>query len=226
MAITQLPAASIQAYLDQAKKLLTADYKQRHTAEYNLWINSSKNAWMQPHVVVPYPPFIVNSAIAPFTPSVAPPTENEIVATALSLYNNANPNAGTVDTPAPDVVSNNTAPIEEPSVEQPTTQTELDPVTVEAPSTTVEETTDAPEAEEESHIVEQTPYVDEIYKIYEVPEEAAPVEPLLRTIEKDLSAVPQPAQELAKVSAPGRILPTVLERLQAITSKWTDGSTK
>ena len=229
MATTQLPTASIQAYLDQAKKLLTAEYKQRRTAEYNIWFNSSKNAWMQPHVVVPYPPFIVNSAIAPFTPSVAPPTENEIVATALSLYNNDNPNAVPVAT-APDAVSTDSVALEEP-VEQ--IQTELadsattgEQPTVAEPQATTEEPANAPAAEEEAHIVEPTPYVDEIYKIYAVPDNIPSVEPLLSTIEKDLGTVPQPAEALAKVSTSGRILPSVLERLQAITSKWTDGGTK
>lgn len=214
--MSQLPASNIQPYLDQARKMLTDDYNKRHSDEYNQWILNHKNAWMKPQVIVPFPPFMINAAIAPFTPSAVPPTENEIVASALALYNNANPIAAPVDKVVPDEV-----PQPEPIATQPGMEAPVASV-VDNPK---DETTSTPEAPEEPPIVPPTPYVDEIYKIYEAPDSSKPTEvvkpePLLSTIEQDLKAVPQPAEELAKVTSSGRILPTVLQRLQSITSKW------
>ena len=43
--------------------------------------------------------------------------------------------------------------------------------------------------------------------------------------EEDLNTVPQPIEELAKVTTSGRILPTVLQRLQSMKDNWTQKNT-
>jgi hypothetical protein len=218
-------------FINQAQKMLTEDYTNKHTAEYNSWLNAHKSSWMQPHTIVPFPPFIISGALAPFKAVVRVPTEEEIVTKAIELYNQANP------VPIASKVESNI----EPSVTliQPVDITEA-PEVVEVeeliePTTLVEETPVVePIIEElsESNNVEAIPkikpYEDEIYKIYQTPEpKPMDIEDRIAEftayieMEEALKVVPQPSEELAKVSKPGKIFPSVMEKLQSITSKWT-----
>ena len=184
-------------FINQARKILTEDYTARHTAEYNSWLTGCKNSWMKPHVIVPFPPFVISPALSAFKPSVVSPSEDEVVAKALELYNQFNP-------------------------VQPTTK--VQPI-VEAPEPIAE-----PIAEPISRpMIEAIAHVDEIYKIFQTKEKIEPeekIDPLTNdttftAIEKALNVVPQPAEELAKVSTPGRMFPSVLEKLQTMTTKWS-----
>jgi len=263
-------------FLNKARKMLTDDYKTQHTAEYNAWMAAHQNSWMQPHIVVPFPPFIVSSALAPFKAVVSAPSEEDIVAKALELYQQANPAplrkeviedlepevtlnqplnqpldiAPTVAVPeviVPTVVETvESAPalidklLETPAIkpvskELPESIPESipEPVSKELPESipepvskelpepvSVEPVSVEPVAEEKVK-----PYVDEIYKIYQ-PTDPETVDPLGRftvftAMEQALKVVPQPNEELAKVTKSGKILPSMMDKLQSITSKWS-----
>lgn len=225
-------------FLNQARKLLNEDYKSRHTAEYNAWLANHKNAWMQPHVIVPFPPFVVSGALTPFKPIASAPTEDEVVAKALELYNLHTP-APVAQQPAaviqptvaakpePEATLNQPLDIA-PAIEvvEPTVEPTVEPVAEEV----VVEPTVEPVSEEvvTEPVAEKIPYVDEIYKIYQTAEEpkSEQVEPTVEddktfiAVEEALKVVPQPAEELAKVTSTGGILPSVLERIQAMKTKW------
>lgn len=93
-----------------------------------------------------------------------------------------------------------------------------------------------PEATEEviEEVIEDTSvpatasFVAEIQTIFE--EIPLPVELTVEVstepaAEEDLNTVPQPIEELAKVTTSGRILPTVLQRLQSMKDNWTQKNT-
>ena len=118
-------------FLNQARKMLTDDYYNRHTAEYNQWLLNHKNSWAQPHMVVPFPPFIVSAALAPFKSSITSPSEEQIVAKALELYAQSNPVVAPVATAV-------TKSVTEVAVE-PVTEVAVEPVAEEVVEPVAEE---------------------------------------------------------------------------------------
>lgn len=189
-------------YLERARKILNDEYAQAHTAEYTTWLNNHKNAWMQPHVVVPFPPFVVNSTLAPFKPTVTCPTESDIVARALELYNQANPQ------PLQPVVT-----VAEPvqTVPEPAV-IDIEPVPIEP-----ESMIDAELATVQEPVVEETKPISG--KLLSMPIDVLPDEKIrdifkpiddtmfkdntIESVKKDLNAVPQPEEELAKIDKLG-----------------------
>lgn len=210
-------------YLNQARKMLTDDYKNRHTAEYNSWMNNHKNSWMQPHTIMPFPPFVISAAIVPFKPTVSAPSDDEVVAKALELYNLANPPV--VAPVASRVVAAPTVQevMAAPAVEVPAMIEEVMPVPIEAIESITEEV--IPESIVEEPIVEESKtkapvisYTDAIHKIYEIMKKEDTVDeaPKFTSIDATLQTIPQPAEELAKADNSNKILPTMLEKLQSI----------
>jgi hypothetical protein len=240
-------------FINQAQKMLTEDYKSRHTAEYNSWLIAHKNSWMQPHTIVPFPPFVISGALAPFKAVVTAPTEEEIVAKALELYNESIP------TPIAKEVVHDIEPMEtlNQPVDDEQTLEVVDTQTSEVDDTQTSEVVDAEELEELEELVEPTvvvletpviepiveeltesnnveaiseekPHVDEIHKIYQTSEpkpmgieERFAEFKAYTAMEEALQVVPQPSEELAKVSKPGKIFPSVMEKLQSMTAKWS-----
>lgn len=253
-------------YITQARKLLTEDYKTKHSNEYNNWLNRCKDSWMQPHVIVPFPPFVVSGTLTPFKPTVSAPSEEAVVAKALELYNQFNPapikntetTAEPVAKPAPEILDELLAappadqvpaPVvketpAEPVVEDPdwffhVKEPDVDPlkntvtiykknqelVSEEPPVEPVVDETIVEEPVVEQPVVEPLKNTVTIYKIFQEPVTNEPTsmpttEPLHPTIEQALKVVPQPAEELAKVSKPGGIFPSVFEKLQDLKAKW------
>ena len=215
-------------FINQARTILTEDYKNRHTAEYNSWLLAHKNSWMQPHTIVPFPPFIISGALAPFKAVATAPTEEEIVAKALELFNQAKPaliDKEVVYALEPEVTLNQPLDV---------SQT-LEVVEVAEPVEPTIEVAETPAIEpivkelSESDNIEITtevkPQVDEIYKIYPTskPKPMSIEERFAEftAMEEALKVVPQPNEELDKITKPGKIFPSVLEKLQSITAKWT-----
>jgi hypothetical protein len=65
--------------LKMARQLLNEEYINRRAEDHNKWLADCDEAWRTRRVKLPYPPF------APY------PTEEQIVAKALALYNFINP---------------------------------------------------------------------------------------------------------------------------------------
>lgn len=65
--------------LKMARQLLNEEYINRRAEDHNKWLADCDDAWRTRRVKLPYPPF------APY------PTEAQIVAKALALYNFVNP---------------------------------------------------------------------------------------------------------------------------------------
>ena len=193
-------------FIERARKMLNDEYARAHTAEYNTWLSEHKNAWMQPHIVVPFPPFVVNSSLLPFKPTVSKPTEDDVVARALELYNQANKNNTTTTAIADNIQSTEVA---EPTVE-PVTEIAVKPA--------------------EPEIVEETkPISGKLLSPTVRSEDNSSIRDIFRPIDnpifkdtsfekvkQDLSVVPQPLEELSKVTEPEK--PSTF--FQKLKDKW------
>jgi len=89
--------------LKMARQLLNEEYINRRAEDHNKWLADCDEVWRTRRVKLPYPPF------APY------PTEEQIVAKALTLYNFVNPDEGkdktdTNEQPNPTKQAINTAP--------------------------------------------------------------------------------------------------------------------
>ena len=104
-----------------AKKMLTDEYVNKRNSEYSNWKSGYENAWKTQTVIIPFPPFVANAAFVPFRPSVQPPSDNDIIAKALELINNANIKHGPIDmTVAADTgTTNDTQPTDVGTIESP-----------------------------------------------------------------------------------------------------------
>lgn len=278
--------------ISKARKLVQAKYDNQRNNEYKLWQSTHMNAWKGTHIIVPFPPFVLNTSATPLKLSSITPPEEEVIAEALELYNQlVAPDSVTmsnevevlepeiVNEPAVEtvVVEEEIIPVDsvvepevlhaapsEPVVIEPdiaASIVELQPVEVvvetELPKeevtpvvaiTTSNENISNPGA---PTMIDST-YVSEIRKIYQqvdavpptpkddptVESETTPItvpkaiktvasapayepsDPKLAALVRETPKLPQPSEELAKVSTPGRILPAVLQKLQNVTSMW------
>ena len=201
-----------QEFVERARKMLNDEYTRAHTAEYNTWLSNHKNAWMQPHIVVPFPPFVVNSALLPFKPTVSKPTEDDVVARALDLYTQENKTD--ITTP---VAANNTEPPQVVEVE-----TTVEPVI--EPAVVIEEKPAEPDIVEETKPISgkllsptvvstDSPLIRDIFRPIDDP---IFKDTTLEKIKQDLSVVPQPSEELSKVVEPEK--PATF--FQKLKDKW------
>lgn len=213
-------------YINQARQILTKNYNERHTAEYNAWLGGHTNAWAQPHTIVPFPPFVICAAISPFKSSSVAPSESDIVAKALELYNQKNPVSDDVS-----IVEDSSSIQEElPIVEEMIAPQEEQQVEILASDTPIE-TEEIPVEESIATVPVEAAYSKEIYKIFQPAVEPAvdstteikPDATLFDTVEATLNALPQPAKVLSDVATAKTSRPSVLGRLQNITGKWSTG---
>ena len=219
-------------FINQAQKMLTDDYNIRRTAEYGNWLHQHKNAWSQSHTIIPFPPFVISAGIAPFKAVSAAPSEADIVAKALELYNQSNQVATNSSSPivnaseeilydlpiSKEPIVESTQPVVvEPTVVEPTV---VEPTVVEY---IVEPEQFAEKSVEESIEPAPTQYTDEVYKIFQTPTEHATSSNTPDTTIVDigtaLSVVPQPAEELSKITLKEKSKPSILKRLQNMTNK-------
>ena len=226
-------------FINQATTLLTQDYNLRRTAEYSSWLQQHKNAWMQPHTIIPFPPFVISASTAPFKPVVSAPSEADIVSKALELYNQSNQGATNSSSPvappseeilySPPIFKEH---IVEPIVVEPIADTIVEPIVIESiVEEPVSETIVEPEqfAEEPvEKLIEpiSTLYADEVYKIFQTTQTSTEhvtssntPDTTIVDIGTALSVVPQPAEELAKIAIKEKSKPSILERLQNMTGK-------
>ena len=190
-------------FLDQARKVLNDEYKQAHSNEYNAWLSNHKNAWMQPHTIIPFPPFVVNSLLAPFKSALTSPTESDIVARALELYKQAHP--APVDPVA-------TSVIEDPVVEEPVADAVLEELIVE--ETIVEEIKPPLSGKLLSPTVNSD---SEIHNIFQPIDDTIFKDTTFESFKQDLDVVPQPSDELNKVDETGKSSSTFFQKLK---DKW------
>ena len=211
-------------YLNRARNLLTDRYNKLKSAEYTQWMSNHKTAWAQPHTVVPFPPFVVCGALAPFKASVSPPTEDQIVAKALELYNTANPvvalDAKSVSLPEKKVAAVPT----NVSIDSTIDTTELTDAQSESEvQATITESDTVEELLPEGEIPAIEPsYVDDIYKIFQTEVQVDLKDAVPPEIEAapGIVAEPQSVEILENKKPAGGLLPSVLQRLQDMRSMW------
>ena len=212
-------------FINQAQKMLTDDYNIRRTAEYSNWLQQHSTAWMHPHTIIPFPPFVISASTAPFKAVSAAPSEADIVAKALELYNQSN-QVATNSSPAV-VFASEEILYEPPIFKEPIVESEqpVEEPIVEEPIV-VEPTVESNETVEESIELISTPYADEVYKIFQTPQNSTEhvtssntPDTTIVDIGAALSVVPQPAEELAKIVIKEKSKPSILERLQNMTGK-------
>lgn len=224
-------------FLELARKILNEEYAQAHTAEYNTWLNNHKNAWMQPHVVVPFPPFVVNSALTPFKPKVTCPTEADILARALEIYKQANPLPAQTATPiaaqpaAQPIVSNTEAETSEPVVEP----ILVEPILVEpvVEPILVEPVVEEPVVVEPVVVEEKKPISgkllslntevisseEKIREIFKPIDDTMFKDTTIESVKQELTVIPKPEEELSKLdSSSGARSSTFFQKLK---DKWS-----
>jgi len=192
----------------RARQLLNDQFVQKRADEYTNWLNVTKDAWKTPHTSLPYPPFAASPSLSSFQSSIAFPSEEDIVNKALELYNESAAAERVVSPPAEAVLS----------VVEPAAQPQHEP---------------EPESEPSVEAISPAPRVTEAVIVREEPTvvEAVVVLPATRSIadifavKKDSEAtLPQPAELLHKVSHPGPILPSILEKLQQVRADFGGGN--
>ena len=207
-------------YLNRARNLLTDRYNKLKSAEYTQWMSNHKTAWAHPHTVVPFPPFVVCGALAPFKPSVSPPTDDQIVSTALELYNAAHPIIRAAPT-ALDTDSSSPITLDEEPSNEVTFEDSLASVLNETDLILPEDAIVDTVQESEIEPAADVEYVNEIYKIYQ-PIELNTSEPELEEESVIDNTVTEPPSTVAEpIKSSGGLLPSVLQRLQDMKSKWT-----
>ena len=217
-------------FLERARKMLSDEYVEKHNSEYNYWLSNHKNAWMQPHMIVPFPPFVVNAALAPFKSTVSSPTEADIVARATELYNQSNPEpvrpAPVVEPIVPMIAAVASPEMTEPTFEDLVADPVVKPaVEVEAVEAVDEQPTIAePEVEEPAPPASGkllSPILDtetKIQNIFKPVDNKLFKDPKFQSVTEDLDVIPQPMEELAKVSASGNLLSSSF--FQKLKDKW------
>ena len=92
--MTELTQAEIKrrtGLLAQARQLVNKEYIARRTEQHQHWIANSESSWR------------TNGALLPYPAGILYPSEDEIVAKALELYNAATPQAVSTYLPLPEV---------------------------------------------------------------------------------------------------------------------------
>lgn len=185
--------------LASARQMLTDEYNQTHRDEYTVWAEQQKNAWQQPIVSVPYPPFFVNSSLTAFQPSARFPSEAEVVARALILYNQSQ-----CTTQVPSVLEQQSSIIvnnipDDPIVTEPIIQ---EPVVEEIVTPLHEDSTSIQE-------------IKNIYKDIDITFK----DPV--SIAGEVALLPMPAEQLADASINAeKILPSVLRKIEELKLLW------
>lgn len=90
--MTELTQAEIKrrsALLTQARQLVNKEYIARRSEQHQHWIANSESSWR------------TNGALLPYPAGILYPSEDEIVAKALELYNASTPQATVNSTPLP-----------------------------------------------------------------------------------------------------------------------------
>jgi hypothetical protein len=218
----------------RARHSLNTEYDHKYRAEYAAWIERQKNAWKENHTVVPYVPFFVSDSVGQFRPTIKSPTEEEVVARALELYNltfAANPTtpppapaepaplAETVPVPEPAVIEGTPVAVDTVPVAVPTPEPQLETIAVE-PAPAVEPAADPiPIAPAVANILE-------IFKDIDLVPTALPADPVPPAPETPAPQEPVPAKVLAQSEKlTGRLLPSVLQKIDDLKMSWASKPT-
>lgn len=210
--------------LNEARKILNAEYNKKKSDEYNNWLLKNSNAIKSTNLHLPFPPFVAGNTVPYYVATVPYPTEHEVVAKAVSLYNSRYKTV----TESPELT---VAPVEQPVEPEEVASAEAPTESIEQPAE--QEITTTLEKEPEEFATEENDelaglqlrdaMIQEIYNIYgdkDIKDLQPPTTTKETTteftIEEALNTVPQPAEELSKIKTSNNSFASIYQKFQSM----------
>lgn len=201
--------------LNEARRLLNTEYNKKKSDEYNNWLLKNSQALKSTNLHLPFPPFVAGNTVPYYVATVPIPTEHEVVAKAVQLYNTRYNTP--VAIPEAEIAEEAVEEIKEEIIED--TIAKPEEVTVAEPIENIEPITD----DELAGLQLRDAMIQEIYNIYGdqnikdyVPNVEPKVEDKIISPEADLNAVPQPAEELAKLKTSNNSFASIYQKFQSM----------
>jgi len=217
--------------LNEARNLLNAEYNKKKSDDYNNWLLKNSNAIRSTNFHLPFPPFVVGNNVPFYVATVPLPTEHEVVAKAVGIYNSrynvttpaSEPEAMVEEVPTPvetivpnveiDIAPASIVEVIEPKVIEPEV---IEPEVIEPEELSI--------SDELAGLQLRDAMIREIYNIYgdkEIKNYTPPVETKIDdkksfSLEKDLNVVPQPAEELAKLKTSNNSFASIYQKFQSM----------
>ena len=217
--------------LNEARNLLNAEYNKKKSDDYNNWLLKNSNAIKSTNFHLPFPPFVVGSNVPFYVATIPLPTEHEVVAKAVAIYNSRYSAATAPISVQVPVVEEAVAPVENilPNEEidiAPANIVEviepeiIEPEIIEPEVIEPEMSSDSDEL---AGLQLRDAMIREIYNIYgdknikdleppTLPEE----KPNTFSIEEALNVVPQPAEELSKLKTSNNSFASIYQKFQSM----------
>jgi len=204
--------------LNEARRLLNTEYNQKKSDEYNNWLLKNRQALKSTNLHLPFPPFVAGNNVPYYVATVPIPTEHEVVAKAVQLYNTRY-NAP-VAVPEAEIAEE-VVEVQEEIVEDtpPAPKEEV----AEAAATETIENTELITDDELAGLQLRDAMIQEIYNIYGdqnikdyVPNVEPKVEDKIISPEADLNAIPQPSEELAKLKTSNNSFASIYQKFQSM----------
>jgi len=209
--------------LNEARRLLNAEYNQKKSDEYNNWLLKNRQALKSTNLHLPFPPFVAGNTVPYYVATVPIPSEHEVVAKAVQLYNTRY-NAP-VAVPEPEVTEEVVEEVKEEVQEEIVEDTPPAPKeeVVEDAATETIENSEPITDDELAGLQLRDAMIQEIYNIYGdqnikdyVPKVESKVEDKIISPEADLNAIPQPSEELAKLKTSNNSFASIYQKFQSM----------
>jgi uncharacterized protein YdcH (DUF465 family) len=207
--------------LNEARRILNTEYNKKKSDDYNNWLLKNSNAIKSTNFHLPFPPFVVGNDVPFYVAKVPMPTEHEVVAKAIQLYN-ARYNVATTAT-ATDSVPEVREEVSVPETEEKIME-EVEHVQEEINEKSITDV--EPTVLEDSELAGlqlRDAMIQEIYNIYGdqeikdyVPKIEQTVENKIIFPEAALNAVPQPLEELAKLKPSNSSFASIYQKFQSM----------
>jgi hypothetical protein len=201
--------------LNEARKILNTEYNKKKSDEYNNWLVKNSTAIKSTNLHLPFPPFVAGNTVPYYVTTIPYPSEHEVVAKAVSLYNERYPKPIN-------------KPVEEQNTEQPESLAtepveEISELTSENIEPDIQAELETPEPGELAGLELRDAMIQEIYNIYgdkDIKDFAPPVQPVETTnthsMEQALNTVPQPAEELSKIKTSNNSFTAMYQKFQSM----------
>jgi hypothetical protein len=200
--------------LNEARRLLNTEYNQKKSDEYNNWLLKNSQALKSTNLHLPFPPFVAGNTVPYYVATVPIPTEHEVVARAVQLYNTR---YNTPAVPEAEIAEEVVEEIQKEIIEDAVTEPEE--MTVTEPIENIESITD----NELAGLQLRDAMIQEIYNIYgdqDIKDYTPSIEPKIEdkiiSPEADLNTIPQPSEELAKLKSSNNSFASIYQKFQSM----------
>jgi hypothetical protein len=232
--------------LNEARNLLNAEYNKKKSDDYNNWLLKNSNAIKSSNFHLPFPPFVVGNNVPFYVATVPLPTEHEVVAKAVGIYNSrynttaaASAQVPVVEeavAPAEDIVPNEEIDIVaaniveiiepeiieleviEPEIIEPEVMTAevIEPEVIQAEALSISDELAGLQLRDAMIREIYNIYGDKEIKNYDPPVETKIVDKKSFSLTEDLNVIPQPAEELSKLKTSNNSFASIYQKFQSM----------